>query len=157
MYGEKHFGNHIILCKNKSWNVILKKIYCFSHNLSHWNVKFLMYSLAQNPTVVIHLFFLYRLVWISVNTCSNFWIMHVKSKKIPILSEHPHIHTHTHKSSQQTKKPYTPSLSLLYHLLWNKKIKCSLLSQPRLPIQLIKSKNKLMFIWSSKELFQLPF
>lgn len=158
MYWEKQSVNQIILCESKSWNIIFYKIYCFSQKLWHSNVKFLMYSLAQNPTAVIYLFFLYRFVWISVNTYSSFWIMHVKSKKIPILSEHPRIHTHTHtQNPQQIIMPYTPGLSLLYHLLWNKKIKCSLLSQPRLPIQLIKSKNKLMFIWSSKELFKLPF
>lgn len=72
-----------------------------------------------------------------------------KKQKICVLS------IHTHKN-QQNKKPQTSGLSLLYHLLWNKKIKFWLLSQPRLPIQLVKSKNKLMFIWSSKELFKLP-
>lgn len=146
----------MILCKNKSSNVIFNKIYCSSHKLSHSNVKILMYSLAQNPTVVIYLFFLYRLVLITLNTCSSFWITHVKSKKslywVSIQTS-----THRDKTPQQTKKPYTPGLSLLYNLLWNKKIKFSLLSQPRLSIQLIKCKNKLMFIWSSKELFKLPF
>lgn len=115
------------------------------------NVNFLMYLLAQKRTVFIYVFVLYRHIWIWLNPLSSLWIMHVKSKNS--LYQIP---THPHTQKHQSKKTDTSALSLLYHLLWNKKIKF-LLSQPRLPVQLLKSKNKLMFIWSSKELFKLLF
>lgn len=66
------------------------------------NVKFLMYLLAQNQTMFIYLFVLYRHVWIWLNPCRSLWIMHVKSKKSLYWVS---THTHTHKK----KKPKNPT------------------------------------------------